>query len=163
MAESPREKTTRKIVRAMEAHEFSFYATVYLNGDDPETNKRTIERAKRLITQDNPEELVFYFISRNINPETGEYRPYISFYSHEQLVGARLIAEQAKTPEAFNISNGVVRKRFISTKIPDARYQGKINKIKEGKVFDLCVVELPERLKRFGFINQKQQIKQQLT
>lgn len=154
MAESPREKTTRKIVKAMEANEFSFFASVYLNGDDPEVNKRTIERAKRLITQDNPDQLVFYFISRNINPETGEYKPYISFYSHEQLVGTRLISEQAKNSEAFNISGGA-RKRLISSNIRN--YQGKIDKIRNGKVFDLCVVELPERLKRFGFLNEKKQ------
>lgn len=154
MAESPREKTTRKIVKAMKAHEFSFFATVYLNGDDPETNKRTIDRAKRLTTLDNPDQLIFYFISKNIPPGTDRYNPYISFYSHEQLVGTRLIAEQAKHSEAFNISNGGTRKRFISTRISEARYQGKIRKIKEGKVFDLCVVKLPERLKRFGFLNQ---------
>lgn len=153
MAESPREKTTRKIVKAMEANEFSFYSTVYLNGDNPDTNKRTIERSKRLITQDNPYQLIFYFISRNVLKETGEYRPYISFYSHEQLVGTSLIAEQAKHHDVFNISHGVVRKKFISTNI-ERKYQGIINKIREGKVFDLCVVELPERLKRFGFLNQ---------
>lgn len=154
MAESPKERTTRNIVAAMEAHQFSFYASVYLNGNDVETNKRTIQRAKRLITQDNPEQLIFYFISRNRNPATGEIRPYMSFYSHEQLVGTRLIAEQAKHPEAFNISNGNVRKTFISTNI-EARYQGIIDKIRKG-VFDMCFLELPEKFKRFGFINKKQ-------
>lgn len=137
----------------MEAHEFSFYASVYLNGDDPETNKQTITKAKRLLTKDNPDQLIFYFISRNINPDTGEYKPYISFYSHENLVGTRLIAEQAKHPEAFNISNGFVRKKYISTNTK-ARYQGKIDKIRKG-VFDMCVVELPEKIHRFGFLNKK--------
>lgn len=155
MAESPREKTTRKIVKAMEANDFSFYATVYLNGDDQQVNKRTIERSKRLITLDNPDQLVFYFISRNIDKKTGEYKPYISFYSHEQLVGKRLIAEQAKNLEAFNISGGR-RKHFISTNI-ERKYQGIIDKIRDGKVFDLCVVQLPERLKRFGFLNKEKQ------
>lgn len=153
MPESPKDKTTRKIVKAMEDHAFSFYATVYLNGDDPETNKKTIERAKRLITKDNPEQLILYFISRNVVKETGEYKPYISFYSHEQLVGTRLINEQSKLPEAFKISNGGVRKKFISTNI-ERNYQGIINKIRDGKVFDLGVVEISKRPKRFGFLNQ---------
>ena len=105
MPESPREKTTRKVVSALEAHGFSFYASVYLNADDTETNKRTIKRAKRLITEDNPDQLVFYFLSRNTNRETGEVRPYMSFYSHEKLVGVKLIAEQAKYPDAFKVSD----------------------------------------------------------
>ena len=156
MAESPREKTTRKIVSALETHGFSFYASVYLNAEDTETNKRTIDRAKRLITLDNPDQLVFYFMSRNAKPGTGEIKPYMSFYSHEQLIGTRLIAEQAKFPEAFNISNGSVRKRLISTNI-EARYQGIIDKIRDGKVFDLAKLNLPEKFKRFGFLNKEKQ------
>lgn len=136
----------------MEDHAFSFYATVYLNGDDPETNKKTIKRAKRLITKDNPDQLIFYFISRNLVKDTGEYKAYISFYSHEQLVGTSLINEQSKFPNAFKISGGT-RKQFISTNI-EARYQGIINKIRDGKVFDLGVVELYKRPNRFGFLNQ---------
>lgn len=158
MAESPKERTTRKIVAALEANEFSFYASVYLNADDVETNIRTIQRAKRLITLDNPDQLIFYFISRNENPATGEIRPYMSFYSHKQLVGTRLLAEQAKHPEAFNISNGGVRKNFISTSVV-RRYQGIIDKIRKG-VFDMSFLELPEKLNRFGFINQKHKLKQ---
>lgn len=155
MAESPRDKTTRKLANVMEENAFSFYATVYLNAEDSDINKRTIERAKRLIRKDNPDQLVFFFISKNKPRGMDSFYPYISFYSHENLVGTKLIVEQAKNPEAFNISNGEVRKNFISTKIPEVRYQGKIKKIREGKVFDLCVVELPDRLKRFGFLNQK--------
>lgn len=164
MPESPREKTTRKVVSALEAHGFSFYASVYLNADDTETNKRTIKRAKRLITEDNPDQLVFYFLSRNTNRETGEVRPYMSFYSHEKLVGVKLIAEQAKYPDAFKVSDyGGQRKRFISTNIEE-RYEGIINKIRDGKVFDLTGLYLPPRPQRYGYLNEKkQQIKQQLT
>lgn len=154
MAESPIDKTTRKVVSALETHEFSFYASVYLNAEDIEINKRTIERAKRLIKLDNPDQLIFYFISRNANPVTGVVMPYMSFYSHEQLVGTRLMAEQTKFPEAFNISNGGVRKQLISTKI-EHRYQGIIDKIRDGKVFDLTRLNLPEKFKRFGFLNDK--------
>lgn len=151
MPESPKEKTTRKIVEALEEHQFCFYATVYLNAEDGEINKRTIDRAKRLITLDNPEQLIFYFISRNIVRDVGEM-PYISFYSHEQLVGTRLIDERAKNPDYFNLSGGK-RKKYISTAIPEVRYEGKIRKLKEGKVFKLSSVHLPEKFNRFGFLN----------
>lgn len=155
MAESPRDKTTRKLADAMEEHAFSFYATVYLNAEDADVNKRTIDRAKRLIKEDNPDQLVFFFISKNKPSGMDSFYPYISFYSHENLVGTRLIAEQAKNADDFNISGGR-RKHFISTNI-ERKYQGIIDKIRDGKVFDLCVVELPERLKRFGFLNKEKQ------
>lgn len=153
MAESPRDKTTRKLADAMEEHAFSFYATVYLNAEDADVNKRTIDRAKRLIKDDNPDQLVFFFISKNKPSGMDSFYPYISFYSHENLVGTRLIAEQAKNADDFNISNGN-RKRFISKNMED-RYQGIIRKIREGKVFDLSDVALPNRIRRWGLLMKK--------
>lgn len=143
----------------MECHPFCFYATVHLNSDDAAINKRTIERAKRLIKKDNPEELIFYFISRN-SDEDGVFRAYISFYSFKRLVGTRLLAEESKANSEFSIAGQQSYKRIKISKNIEVRYQGIIKKIKEGKVYDLSFVSLPDRFKRFGFLNQ---IKSKLT
>lgn len=152
MSESAIDKTTRKVVEAMESHPFCFYATVHLNSADAEVNKRTIERSKRLIKQDNPTQLIFYFVSRNADSD-GEFRPYISFYSYERLSGNRLLAEEAKCEAEFAISGKASSKRIYISRNIEAKYQGIVRKIKEGKVYDLSYLELPEKFKRFGFLN----------
>lgn len=153
MSETAIDKTTRKVVEAMRQHQFCFYATVHLNSDDPEENKRTIERSKRLVKLDNPDQLIFYFMSRNADQD-GEFRPYISFYSHDRLVGTRLLAEQEKSDSEFAISGKPGKNRVYISRNIEAKYQGIIRKIKEGKVYDLSFLELPDRFKRFGFLNQ---------
>lgn len=152
MSESAIDKTTRKVVDAMQSHQFCFYATVHLNSYDIEENKKTIERSKRLIKQDNPDQLIFYFISRNADSD-GEFRPYISFYSYERLSGKRLLAEEAKREADFAISGKTSSKRIYISRNIEAKYQGIVRRIKEGKVYDLSYLELPEKFKRFGFLN----------
>lgn len=149
MAESSVAKTTRLIATGLEEHAFSYQLTVYLNAEDADQNMNIVQRAKRLIKEDNPNSLILFFISRNIIKGTGEYRPYITFFSHEKFVRTKLIREGEKN-ECMAISN--------NRNLDEKRYAGYIRKLRVGRVYDLSVTDFPENFKRFGYLNKRKQL-----
>lgn len=162
MSESPKQKTTRKVVSAMRSFDLFHQATIYLYGD-AETNKRTINRLKRLITEENKDEgnLIMYFISKgpdkSIDKDTGEPSgdivPYISFRSEQRIKGSRVLLEEKKYKDnQFKVVGSAKHKLYISTNMEN-RYGGTINNIEKNGVYDLSEVELPLRFNRFGFLN----------
>jgi hypothetical protein len=163
MSESPQQKTTRKVVAAMRKYDLFHQATIYLFGD-AETNKRTIARLKRLITEENKDDgaIIMYFISRgadkSIDDETGnpsgEIVPYISFRSEQRIKGSKVIAAEKNLNDdkLFKVVGSAKHKNYISTNM-EKRYAGTIKSIKDHGVYDLSIVELPIRINRFGFLN----------
>lgn len=150
MSESPQQRTTRKIVSAMENNELFHQATVYLYGDSEE-NQRTIARLKRLITLEN-DQLIMYFISKAIDKEDGVIVPYITFRSEGRIKGKSVLTEEKKYDGLFRVVGSAKHKNYISTNM-EKRYAGTIKSIKDHGVYDLSIVELPIRINRFGFLN----------
>lgn len=144
MAESSVAKTTRLIVTALEENAFNYQLTVHLNAEDADQNMNIVRRAKRLIKEDNPRNLIMFFISRNIIRETGEYKPYITFFSHDKFIRTKLLKE---------VEKGDVMAINGNRNLDEKRYTGYIRKIREGSVYDLSTTDFPERFKRFGFLN----------
>lgn len=143
MSESSPERTTRLIATALEENAFRYQLTVHLNAEDADENMKIVQRAKRLIKADNQNNIILFFISRNVD-KNGEYKPYITFFSHEKFNGDKLKKEKEHN-EFINLSGN----RYLSEK----HYNGYIKKLRAGGVYDLSVTDSPSNFKRFGYLN----------
>lgn len=173
MAESPTNKTTRKLVHALQHHSFRYQASVFLRSPYPDINRKNIAKIKRIISEENKSQHILFFISITTDPQ-GVLNPYITFFSHERLIGFRLRAASDKSKEPLiNLSSifgtedsidetGVHDKFIVCGKRKNdisrdyrLRYKGYINEIKENKVKDFSFLDsLPDKFRRWGFINE---------
>jgi len=172
MAESPKNKTTRKLVHALQHHSFRYQASVFLRSPHPDINRKNIAKIKRIISEENKSQHILFFISIATDAQ-GVLNPYITFFSHERLVGFRLRAASDKSKEPlidlssiFRIDDSIdetrVHDKFIVcgnrkndiSRDFKGRYKGYIAKIKKDKVRDFSFLgELPDKFRRWGFIN----------
>lgn len=143
MSESSVERTTRLIATALDDNAFRYQLTVHLNAEDADENMAIVRRAKRLIKDDNPDCLILFFISRNLD-KYGEYKPYITFFSKEKFNRDKLKRETERN-ECMSLSGN----RYLS----EDRYQGYISRVRSGGVYDLSVTDFPSNFKRFGYLN----------
>jgi len=156
MTEKTIDKTTRLLVKNLEEHKFTYKASVFLKGSTKEENALNIAKLKRIIRNDNKELLIFHFISMHLDyyEDGGVINPLIYFFSHAKLKSKRLIEISCSDNPVFQTRGN--KKTYEIGCDYSKRYNGFINKIKKEKVFDFSSIELPPKVKRYGFLNKKQ-------